>query len=379
MAGNILTAGRDAALRYAVNKMVPERSSTFTPQTWAAVDAPKPEKNSMPPAPIPPRDVQPTPAAPTWGAGDIDTNKVPPVGAGSFRVGKNPAQAVFTQPTERDLRAAQIKGQGKSVYGMGNGLDDSTGLRRPGSVVTSGTQGGVGGELGAMVGMVAKGMAEKNKYNAGVTQRNQELKAAEVGLRTAQLQATLDQQKRAAEKEEGENFDKRIETEATRIAGAPAAGIAGVGGEKPDAYKARVGNIKAQMRSDIDFSVSNRFGKDKKKFEQLDRDEQSKLFLLSELKQKTTDARGGIMQGFRDFFGNKRFDSRDLYSYDVKSAKPAIDGGYVIELNNGNTVKAEALSGGGFNFFTPNGPVDADLAKLYTPVVEAAIAKQKGK
>ena len=85
------------------------------------------------------------------------------------------------------------------------------------------------------------------------------------------------------------------------------------------------------------------------------------------------------MQGFRDFFGNKRFDSRDLYSYDVKSAKPAIDGGYVIELNNGNTVKAEAVSGGGFNFFTPNGPVDADLAKLYTPVVEAAIAKQKGK
>lgn len=376
-AGNLLTAGRDMALRYAVNKMVPERSSTFTPQTWAAVDAPKPEKNSMPPAPAAPRDVQPTPATPTWNADDIDTSKVPPMGAGSFRVGKNPAQAVFTQPTERDLRAAQIKGQGKSVYGMGNGLDESPGLRRPGSVVTSGTQGGVGGELGNMVGMVAKGMAEKNRYNAGVTQRNQDLKAAEVGLRTATLNATLAQQKRAAEKDEGERINRRIEIEAANNIEPRKAGVAGIGGEKADEYNSRLDKAKKQLQGDIEFTVSNRKGGDAKNVEQLSRAEQSELFLLAQIKQKSTDARSGTFQQLRDLFGNKRADSRDLDSYKPAKVETAANGGYLITLQNGNKVEAGKLENGEWNMFGPNGAVDKDIASLYGKLIEEYNKKGK--
>lgn len=342
-----------------------------------AVAPTQPAQAAQPPMPAAPsiREAPVVPEQPTWNAGDIDTNKVPPSGAGSVRGGNRPAVSVFSEPTARDLRANQLHAQGKAVHGMGNNLDESTGGMR-GGVVYSGSQGGVGGELAGLIGQVAKARGTINDYNAGVTAKNQDLKAADLGLRTRVAESTIRKQQADMEKDERGVFEGRLTDVATRNVDPNGEGAGLLRG---DQYKSKIESEKARLKSEFEYSTGRR--DDGKKFEQLSRAEQNDLFTLSRIKSQTEKARGDFGEKMRSYFGGSRADSKNLYSYGVTKAERANDGGYVLTLGNGNKVKAEALSGGGFNLFGPNDPVDADLAEAYKKQVDAAIAEadKKGK
>lgn len=92
-----------------------------------------------------------------------------------------------------------------------------------------------------------------------------------------------------------------------------------------------------------------------------------------------TTGRSGVIPWAQDFFGNKRFDSKNLYSYlpardDKGAVKPAIPEtfGYSVEMGNGNRIKVYKLGGGGFNFTGPNDPIDADAMELIKPAIDAS-------
>lgn len=129
------------------------------------------------------------------------------------------------------------------------------------------------------------------------------------------------------------------------------------------------------LKADINYSVADR--KDGTTMEKLTPTQRNQLFLANDLKERITDARGGIVQSMRDFFGNKRFDSRNLYSYMPVSAEPSMQGGYVVHFANGNTAHVVDVAGGGLNIFGPNTPVDADVAAILKPVIDRA--KRQGK
>jgi hypothetical protein len=147
--------------------------------------------------------------------------------------------------------------------------------------------------------------------------------------------------------------------------------------ELPATYEGRVKAELSKVRQDINYSLGNR--KDGRKLEDLEPAERQQLLLAKSIKDKVADSRGGIGQKFRDYFGNKQFDSKDLYSYMPKAVEPTLDGGYKVLMANGNTMTVSAARGGGFNLTGPNDPVDADIQQLISPLVDKYEKSQKGK
>jgi len=124
--------------------------------------------------------------------------------------------------------------------------------------------------------------------------------------------------------------------------------------------------------------VANR--RDGMKVEDLDPKHVEQLLLARKVRDKVNEGRGNFGQSVRDFFGNKRADSSDLYSYlpaKVERATLPGGGGYVVHSRNGNTMTVKQAQGGGFNFTGPNDPVDADIAALIRPAIERFEAEQK--
>lgn len=142
-------------------------------------------------------------------------------------------------------------------------------------------------------------------------------------------------------------------------------------------HASRVKGELSKVRTDINYSLGNR--KDGRKLEDLEPAERQQLLLAKSIKDRVVDARGDLGQKFRDYFGNKQFDSKDLYSYMPKRVEPTTAGGYKVLMANGNTMTVQAARGGGFNLTGPNDPVDADIQQLISPLVDKYEKSQKGK
>lgn len=145
-------------------------------------------------------------------------------------------------------------------------------------------------------------------------------------------------------------------------------------------YKIRRDQTIANLRNDIQYSVGDRG--DGKKIGNMTNTEFQQLALAKRIKDKVVDARGGFLQGMRDFFGNKEFDSKNLYSYmPVKAEKATLPGGggYVIHFKNGNTASVVDVGGGNFRMASSNKPVDADVMQLIYPLIQQAGQTTKGK
>lgn len=161
------------------------------------------------------------------------------------------------------------------------------------------------------------------------------------------------------------------------LGGTRKTGVAGIGGESADQYKDRLGQQASETRNRIASTLANR--KDGKNLEDLSDTETQQLLLLDRIRRKVDNGRGDKVQSLRDFFGNKRFDSNDLYSYAPVAKLPSAipgQGSFHFQLANGNTVTAVRAKGGEWNFTTPNGPVDSDVAEFFTKQIEL---QKKGK
>lgn len=109
----------------------------------------------------------------------------------------------------------------------------------------------------------------------------------------------------------------------------------------------------------------------------------SLLLKANDLRERLEgEGRKGVVAFAQDFVGNKRFDSKNLYSYlpardGSGTVKPAIPEtfGYSVEMGNGNKVKVYKLAGGGFNFTGPNDPMDSEAMELMQPAIAAAQKK----
>lgn len=239
----------------------------------------------------------------------------------------------------------------------------------------------------------AAGREAKNAADVGLrTQANtlaSQKAAFDMGAKTRELDQKDNEMKlKLAEygqkKEEAgaKRFDDEVSQEVLRDpALAKKDSTLGFGGETPEANKARVAQATATLKSNINYSVGNR--SDGKKYGDLAPVEKQQLFLANRVKQKIEAGRSDVTQVMRDFFGNKRADSRDLYSYMPKTGKDgslqgaeiaSLPGGgsYVLKAQNGNTMTASRGMGGEWNITGPNGPIDADIAALFAPHLDAA-------
>lgn len=142
--------------------------------------------------------------------------------------------------------------------------------------------------------------------------------------------------------------------------------------ETKDQFEARIAKDKADLQADINFTLGDRQGP-KKRFDQLSNTEREELFLAKRLKDKVTEGREGFSQKLRDYFGAKRFDSRNLDSFVPVKAEPAkLPGSYVVHFKNGNTAEVSDLQNGKFNWLGPNEPIDSDIASVLRPILEKA-------
>lgn len=281
----------------------------------------------------------------------------------------------------------QIQANRANASPEAGGTGVSIGGFRGRPVSTGGSGGRFDGAFDALSQLQGYGVASriaKNENDAATKQQElglrseaNRLQAIKTGydIQKDQRDAKLKQDQFDADREKsaGERFDKQLDTYATEVAGPQKTGI--MDGEKPEAYKNRVETAKAQIKNDINYSVGNR--KDGKKLSQMSDAEVQQLVLAHKVKQRVQDARSGMSQSMRDFFGVKRSDSRDLYSYLPSSVeRSTLPGSYVVKMRNGNTATVQALAGGGFKLLGPNEPVDADVMALIQPKIDEFERKQ---
>lgn len=229
--------------------------------------------------------------------------------------------------------------------------------------------------------------ADVNRANLGLRSEANQIARDRLGLDAVKTRAELAKQARETEEAGAKRFNETIDQMGVELAGERKKG-GWLGRDETDQdFDRRIKQTQAKLRGDINYSVGNR--KDGKKVGDLSQQEQQQLFLAHKVKQKVEKGRNDVTQVLRDFFGTKRADSRDLYSYMPKTGPKgellgaevaALPGGgsYVLRSKNGNTMTATRGMGGEWNLTGPNGPIDADVAALFIPHIEAA-AKQKRK
>lgn len=281
----------------------------------------------------------------------------PAYGQGAIKVGNSPASKVgyeapaptSGQPGAPRNAPARLGAQ-PSQPGVFGEIAHMQGLR---TQVASDRMRDRASEVGSRLDVVSRGQ----DMNAETTRRGQDITAQTAAQRLGY----------EAGKENRSNFDKLIDNHAQ--AQVPAATSILPGGGAQRDRDASVKQYGADLKNRIEYSLGDR--KDGRRMEQLQPVEQNQLFLADAFRRKVEDKRGEVIQSFRDLFGNKRFDSRNLYSYMPVKAESANDGGYLVHFANGNTAKAD-LVGGEFKFFGPNGPVDADLQQFIAPLIRKA-------
>lgn len=236
-------------------------------------------------------------------------------------------------------------------------------------------QPGVFGELAAMRGMRQRLDQDRYREGVGVRLRGQDIvregqqTAAETTRRgqnltaiTAAARLNFD-----AGKDNRSNIESLIDSHADQAV--PAVSSTLPGSKAQQDRSAQVKQYSSDLKTRIAYTLGDR--RDGKRMEQLSPTEVNQLMVADAFRRGVTDKRGEVLQSFRDLFGNKRFDSRNLYSYMPVKAEPANDGGYVVSFANGNTAKADIV-GGEFRLLGPNGPVDADLQQFIAPLIRQA-------
>lgn len=240
------------------------------------------------------------------------------------------------------------------------------------------------GAFGGMAALGIQGAMDRMKSNS-----------VNAGLRQQQIQATSDLARArmgyemgkdardyATQREDYNTKQADQDFEAYVRAAEPGQNTSSVPGlgEKPADYENRVRQAKAKLSDQINYSLGNR--QDGKRIGQLSGTERQQLLDAHKFKTKLEASRGDLLNSGADFFGNKRADSKDLYSYMPAGAEGSVQpfsGGYKIQTMNGNTMTVKNAEGGGFNWTGPNDPVDADVMKYLAPYIKQAQAREQGK
>lgn len=238
---------------------------------------------------------------------------------------------------------------------------------------------GANGPFGSMAALQIGGSMARMRSNAAGMQ-----------LRGAQIQATNDlarSQMALGQYNKDREYNTGREDNAAKVndtaledyvkSSIPGQNTSLIGGEKAVDYTNRVGTEKAKLADQINYTLGDTSGK---RLGQLDGTHLQQLLMGAKLKSKLEASRGSAANWASDFFGNKRVDSKNLYSYMPSGAEPTMipnGGGYRIQTRNGNTMTVKNAADGGFNWTGPNDPSDADVMELIAPYIKKLRAQGK--
>jgi hypothetical protein len=259
-------------------------------------------------------------------------------------------------------REALVAGASPEAGGTGISVG---GLRGTPVTPTAGA-GGINPGIRAMGEIGSFGAASRLAKNAAELS----LARQELGVKAATAAATLSQRDRALaageEDRSSRAFNQVLSDRATELAGPM------LEGERTEAYNTRVEGALTTLRGDVNYTLGDSTGK---RFGQLDMGEQQQILLADRFKRLNTAARSGFLQSIRDYPGNSRVDTRNLYTYmPVKAERADIPGGggWVLHLKNGNKAAVSDLGGGNFRWLGPNTPVDGDTMAMILPLIQKA-------
>lgn len=248
------------------------------------------------------------------------------------------------------------------IHAPGDAADEAANARhaaglsapaRPGTG-SSGNRGGVGGAIADLYSAGAQG-------RAAALNRSFELQRGAQQLKLAEFYRGMQDRGR-------ERNDKLLESHAEGMT-KPDIGITG---DKPEQHKANVAQQTSQLKSDVNYTAANRH--DGKDYGDLQPAELQKILLGFKIRDKVMDSRGNFRSDkMRDYWGASRFDTRDAYSFlpvKVEKALAPNSGAHVFTLGNGNKVDSKAVFGGGFNPFSANEPIDADVKGVFQKAID---------
>jgi hypothetical protein len=311
---------------------------------------------------------------------------VPVPGQGAFRGGNRPAQAVGG-PASMAAENARVQenaaaAQAKNSY--------TASLRAGGPSDGQGTSEGGGGVFGEMAKMASlrtadvsaqRNQAQMNKnVEHGLTNQGQQIteanNKAQIALQIHDRNHTL-----------GNENEKRVETRTADYVRSKAE-VANPQLYADPATRASEDAKLKQQTADVNERIKHTLSVTKAGITTgtLPDAQHSLLLKANDMRDRLEPFRNSKLAWAQDFFGDKRFDSKNLYSYlpardkggAVKAAEPG-GFGYTITMGNGNKVKAYSVlnpNGGiGFNFTGPNDAIDADVMELIKPAIDAAQRK----
>jgi hypothetical protein len=387
--GNVLTGLRDAGMKAIIDRTY-GTNKTFLPQTQggsAAATTPdvKPEKDDGEDTLVDTTRTKDNPNGLRVSPDDLingrvigkraevidpDTGKPIPVGPD---VGLDerkydvpvPGQGAFQRTTPGDRGIAQKLGARTPDVKPGEGEDESKkGLRLP--------------QANTLAQHMVNLAALNANAHAAQAREQGALAQANVGIKAAQAGVQIKKANQEIEKGANDALDKDADA---HIAGLMKDKQYGIEPQKTletdAAYKNRIELQKKQTLNRINATLAN----SREKLADASDTKKQQLFLLDRFARKVEGGRSDLLQTMRDLFGNKRFDSNDLYSYAPAAKEIALlpgGGAYKIVTRNGNTLTATRAQGGEWNVLSPNGPVDADIAELIGKQIEAQAQAKKG-
>lgn len=334
--------------------------SPLPPQETAAPDVPDNDAFPQEQAPGPVDNTEPTPSAP--GVRSPLDNVQP----GQAYIGRDATSGRTYSPDElKQLSNRNV------VQGL-------RGPTRAGGLPPVGRFGG--GAFGSLAALGAYGAASrlaKNQEEARLAREKNAVDrevAAAAGLRSAYNAETSRRQlELTEEKANQEQLDKAIDDEVRRGEGPQSTSIIPFAGESKEAYEGRLSQRRSELAGDIRHTMAQ-LG-----IKKLEGPQREAMFTAARFKQAVKN-NPSTMQAMRDYFGIKRFTSRDLSTYLPKSVERTTlpsGGGYLVHLKNGNTITVRELAGGGFKLLGPNAPVDLDIQNVYGSMIAKFEKSQK--
>lgn len=362
-AGNVLTGLRDAGM----NAMYKARTGEDYDPNFGK----KPQGLRVAPqAAAAPMATTPTAAPVAEGDNMIDTTrgqKLTPAQVMQGNAVPVEGQGAFQRTGDKAFKV------GARSDNVAPGASPDGGLRGPSLKLPQAST--LAGHMVNLAALNAQAQSESAREHSALSQAN-------LGIRYAQAGMQIKKQKQELAAGANTALDKTVNDHISGMLADPEdryklGGAKGMT-EMDSTYKDRIGQHAAQTKNRINYTLANR--KDGKNLEDLSDTEQQQLLLLDRLQRKVTAGRSDTVQQLRDVFGNKRFDSNDLYSYAPVAKEMSLipgGGGYHITTANGNTVTAKRGVGGVWNYMSPNGPIDSDIAELLTKQLKAKESKGK--
>lgn len=270
------------------------------------------------------------------------------------------------------------KGSEGPAYKVGARTDMVT----PGGVNPAGLRANtLAGHMVNLATLGAQAEASAAKEHGALSEANLGIRAAQAGVQIKKAKQEIAAAANTAlDKSTGTHIAGLMADKGDQygLGGKRGTGTLGVGGESADQFKDRAGQAAAETNNRIASTLANR--KDGRNLEDVSDTELQQLYLLDRIRRKVDNGRGDKVQSLRDLIGNKRFDSNDLYSYAPVAKMPSLipgQGSFHFQLANGNTITANRAKGGEWNYVSPNGPVDSDVAEFFTKQLEQQNKKGK--